>query len=144
MIKKINELSSFILSEYFAEEESRSALRKTKTKTKTKKNYEAKRSAIENAKILYDNTGIMINAFEITDILPGDLGKDVYLGKKTESVESIAERTKMRAQKSDELNKMITEKDEIINRDLFKKYFQFQSLSDMQNNLSKTQNVQKK
>ena len=38
---------------------------------------------------------------------------------------------------------MITEKDETINRDLFKKYFQFQSLSDMQEKLSETQNAQK-
>ena len=38
----------------------------------------------------------------------------------------------MRKQRSDKLNKMITEKDEIINRDLLKKYSQFQSLSDIQ------------
>ena len=37
---------------------------------------------------------------------------------------------------------MITEKDQIINKDLFRKYFQFQSLSDMQKKLSKTQNAQ--
>ena len=43
--------------------------------------------------------------------------------------ESIGKRVKWRRQKSDELNKMITEKDEIISKDLFKKYFQFQSLS---------------
>ena len=49
----------------------------------------------------------------------------------------------MRKQKSDELNKMITEKDEIINKDLFKKYFQFQGLSDMQEKLPKTLNTQR-
>ena len=38
---------------------------------------------------------------------------------------------------------MFTEKNEIINRNLFKKYFQFQSLSDMQKKLSKTQNPEK-
>ena len=37
---------------------------------------------------------------------------------------------------------MITEKDKIINKDLFKNYFQFQSLSDMQKKLFKTQNAQ--
>ena len=37
---------------------------------------------------------------------------------------------------------MITEKDEIINRDLIKRYSQFQSLCDMQKKLSKTQNAQ--
>ena len=45
--------------------------------------------------------------------------------------ESIGERVKLRKQRSDEFNKMITEKYEIINRDLFEKYSQFQSLSDM-------------
>ena len=49
----------------------------------------------------------------------------------------------MGKQKSDEFNKMITKKDEIINKDLFKKYFQFRSLSDMQEKLSKTHNAQK-
>ena len=39
---------------------------------------------------------------------------------------------------------MITEKDEIIDRDIFKKYFQFQSLSDMPKKSSKAQNAQKK
>ena len=37
---------------------------------------------------------------------------------------------------------MITEKDEIIKKDLLKKNFQFQSLPDMQKKLSKTQNAQ--
>ena len=64
--------------------------------------------------------------------------------KKSEEIfnESIGERVKLRSQKSDGFNKMITGKDEIINRDLFKKYLQFQSLSDMQEELSKTQNAQ--
>ena len=56
--------------------------------------------------------------------------------------EIIGERVKLRSQKSDGFNKMITEKDEIINRDLFKEYLQFQSLSHMQEELSKTQNAQ--
>ena len=38
---------------------------------------------------------------------------------------------------------MITKNDKIINKELFRKYFQFQSLSDMQKSLSKTQNTQK-
>ena len=39
----------------------------------------------------------------------------------------------MRRQEFDELNKNITEKDEIIDKELFKNYFyQFESLSDMQ------------
>ena len=38
----------------------------------------------------------------------------------------------MGRQKSYELNKVITENDKIIRKELFKNYFQFQSLSDMQ------------
>ena len=37
---------------------------------------------------------------------------------------------------------MITQKDQIINKDLFRKYFQIQNLSDMQKKLFKTQNEQ--
>ena len=62
------------------------------------------------------------------------------------SVKSIRERVKLRRQKSDELNKMITEKDKITNKELFKKnVYQFQSLSDTQKKgkLSKTQNAEK-
>ena len=64
--------------------------------------------------------------------------------KKSEEIfdEIIGERVKLRSQKSDGFNKMITEKDEIINRDLSKEYLQFQSLSHMQEELSKTQNAQ--
>ena len=40
---------------------------------------------------------------------------------------------------------MITEKDEIIDKELFKNYFyQLESLSDMQEKLRKTRNAQKK
>ena len=42
------------------------------------------------------------------------------------SVEGIAERVKLRRQKSDELNELI------INKKLFKQYFQYQNLSDLQ------------
>ena len=38
---------------------------------------------------------------------------------------------------------MITKKDKTINKNLFTKYFQFQSLFAMQESLSKTQNTQK-
>ena len=49
------------------------------------------------------------------------------------SDKSIGERAKLRRQKSDKLNEIIIEKDEIINRDLFKNYFfNFESLSEMQ------------
>ena len=37
---------------------------------------------------------------------------------------------------------MTTSKDKIINKDLLREYFQFQSLSDMQKGLSKIQNTQ--
>ena len=37
---------------------------------------------------------------------------------------------------------MITKNEMAMNKELFKKYFQFQNLSDMQESLSKTQNTQ--
>ena len=56
----------------------------------------------------------------------------------------------MRRQKSDEenavneFNKLIVEKDKIINKALFKKYLGFQSLIDMQKQLYKTENTETK
>ena len=42
-----------------------------------------------------------------------------------------------------ELNKLVIRKGEIINKELFKKYFGFQSLIDMQRELYKTKNTDK-
>ena len=61
---------------------------------------------------------------------PEEYGEAKKLKQKFD--ESIGERVKSRRQKSDRFNEMITEKDEIINKELFRKYFQFQSLSDTQ------------
>ena len=51
--------------------------------------------------------------------------------------ERIGERVKLRRQKSDELNKMITENNKIISKKLLRNYFQLQSLSDTQKNCIK-------
>ena len=55
----------------------------------------------------------------------------------------MGEKIKLRRQESAKLNEIITRKDKTINKDLFTEYFQFQSLSDMQKSLSKTQNTKK-
>ena len=90
---------------------------------------------------LFNGRNKIIRLFEGKNIVSSNYALDAksepekYDGvKKSEqiSVENIGERVKLRKQKSDELNKIITEKDDITNRRLFKKYFQFQSLSDMQ------------
>ena len=89
---------------------------------------------------LYNDRNTIIRLFENRNIGPSmyihdakfeprNSGGVAKSEQKTE--ENIGERLKLRKQRSDELNKMITEKDEIINRDLFKKCFKFQSLSDM-------------
>ena len=39
--------------------------------------------------------------------------------------ECIGERVKLRRQKFDELNNLLTEKDKITNKELLKKYFKF-------------------
>ena len=47
----------------------------------------------------------------------------------------------MRKQKSNELNELIAENDKIIDRNLFKKYFGYDCLSDMQADLYETRNI---
>ena len=44
---------------------------------------------------------------------------------------------------ADELNKLVVQKDKIINKELFKMYFGFQSLIDIQGELYKTKNTDK-
>ena len=78
-------------------------------------------------------------------IYKSDTKSDEVEKSEQKPVKSVGERAKMRKQKSDELNEMITEKDEIIDKKLFKNYFhQFENLPDMQKKLSQTQNAQKK
>ena len=91
---------------------------------------------------LYDGRDKIIRLFENKDITRSMFAYDAKSEPKEhdgvkeseqQSVESIGERTRLRRQKSDGFNNIITEKDNIINKDLFKKYFhQFESLSDMQ------------
>ena len=47
----------------------------------------------------------------------------------------------MRKQKSNELNELIAENDKIIDRNLFKRYFGYDCLSDMQADLYETRNI---
>ena len=47
----------------------------------------------------------------------------------------------MERQRSDEFNELITEKDNIINKDLFQNYFRFKSLSAMKGGLYETKNT---
>ena len=57
-----------------------------------------------------------------------------YYDKPSESEESIAERTKLRRQRSDE----IANKEKMINPKLFKEYFEYLSPSDMHKKLNET------
>ena len=57
-----------------------------------------------------------------------------YKDAPSESEESIAERTKLRRQRFDE----IANKEKMIDRELFRKYFEYLSPSDMHKNLNKT------
>ena len=69
------------------------------------------------------------------------------IGKKTKSEpvlkpklgESFTERTKLRKQRLDEIAK----KEKMINNNLFKEYFEYQSPSDMYKNLNTTTDVEK-
>ena len=84
----------------------------------------------------------------ITDAFKGILkpvegDKEVEKDLWQDPEEIIGERVKLKRKKFDELNKMIMEKEKIIDKDLFTKYFQFQDLSDMQESLSKAQSNKK-
>ena len=57
-----------------------------------------------------------------------------YFGKPSELEKSMAERTKLRRQRSNEIAK----KENLIDRELFREYFQYSSPSDMYKNLNKT------
>ena len=57
-----------------------------------------------------------------------------YKDVPSESEEKIAERTKLRSQRSDDIAK----KENIINTELFRKYFEYSTPSDKYNNLNKT------
>ena len=58
------------------------------------------------------------------------------------SEEDISPRSKSPSYSEDELNEMIIKKGKVINKELFRQYFQFQSLSNMKEKLFKTQNTQ--
>ena len=78
-----------------------------------------------SAKKTYDGRETIINAFK-DKIFPLNNPSDIP----------------QYASKEDKLNDIITKYDMIINKELFRKHFYFQSLSDMQEILSKTQNTQ--
>ena len=96
MIKKVNELTNFALSERVGNR-SKSTIKKAKTETK-KKIYEANKSILKYALKLHDGRTIMINAFAVRDIFPEDV-EDAYLEEQSKYEESTAERAKMRRQK---------------------------------------------
>ena len=69
MIKKINELADFVLAKDIKAEKSSGAIKKTKAKTQRKQIFEANKSIIKNALMLYDNITTMTNAFVMMSIL---------------------------------------------------------------------------
>ena len=102
---------------------------------------------------LYNDRNKIIKLFEDKDIMPSNYAIDAKFEpeeydrvKKSEQKFSkgTGERTKSRRQKSNELDKIITENDKIISKELFKNYFfNFESLSDLKEKLRKTRNAQK-
>ena len=79
-----------------------------KSATKHKKDiFAAQKNVVANALKMYGKRTIIFNAFINKDIYSGDVGKDVYYNykeSKPKFEKSIAERTKMRKQKSDGKN----------------------------------------
>ena len=94
MIKKIEELKNFVLSET----NTNSAIKKSKTKTPRKRILTTQKSVLNNALKLYDTSTAMINAFINKNIYPGNLEKDVCQDEELKYDERIAERTESRRQ----------------------------------------------
>ena len=91
------------------------------------------------------NKEILNNDFDQPDMAEQKYKENI--GKKTKSEpvlkpklgESFTERTKLRKQRLDEIAK----KEKMINNNLFKEYFEYQSPSDMYKNLNTTTDVEK-
>ena len=108
------------------------------SKIKELKNYKPKiqegrdlqKIILDNGPKLFEGMDVIIEAFRkyIFQFLESESGSDSELIKSEQKFEeSIGERVKLKRQKSDELNKMITKNDKIIKKELIKNYFQFQS-----------------
>ena len=67
---------------------------------------------------------MIIDAFKKGILKPVEGDKEVEKDLWQDPEEIIGERVKLKRQKFDELDKMIMEKEKIIDKDLFTKYFQ--------------------
>ena len=80
---------------------------------------------------------MIVDAFK-NKIFPLDDPDDFPGYVSEEDISSISESS---SHSEDELNEMVTKKDKIINKELFGKHFNCQSLVDMQKTLPKTQST---
>ena len=55
--------------------------------------------------------------------------------------ESIGKKVKLRRQKSNEFNELIVENDKIIDKELFRRYFGYKRLAEMDTDLYKTRDI---
>ena len=96
---------------------------------------------------LYNYRNEIIRLFLNRDIrfatYKSDAKSDEVKESKQKTDESVGERVKLRRQESGRLNKMITKKDEIINKDLLKNIFHSKVCLICKKKLFKTQNAQK-
>lgn len=98
MLDKIEALKTFILDR----KSNTQNTKKTKIKTYTK-NFQSRKSVINNVLKLYNKITIIINAFVNRFIYSGDVKEDVHYSTKRlepELKESRAKRTKLRRQKN--------------------------------------------
>ena len=70
-----------------------------------------------------------------------DLESDLESDSEQKSGKSIGERLRLRRQEYNELNELIVENGKIINKNLFRKSFEDDSLSNMQSDLYGTRNI---
>ena len=78
------------------------------------------------------------------DEVPDFRIREMFENEELKFDKNLAEEVKLKRQRFDELNNMITKKDKITDKELFKDYFfQFKDLSDMQKKLYKARSIQK-
>ena len=112
-----------------------------KYKPKIQERKDLLRIILDNGQKLFERREVIIEVFRkyIFRFLDSESESESDSIKSEQSFEeSKGKRVKLKRRKSDELNKMITKNGKTINKELFREHFQFQSLYDMQESLSKT------
>ena len=97
---------------------------------------DSKKNLLNNVKELYEGRQMIIDACRKDVLKPSEEIDEKDKEDEEDLWQNSEESVKLRRQESNKLNKIITKKDKITDKNLFTKHFQFRSLSDMQKPLS--------